>query len=1300
MREHKEAEKRRLAERRKPLDRARVAAMAAEIDKPTFTRADVVEIIGAQLPYDVADPHSVVENAADGVSLRVTAPRESHQREGHERFTIDAIMVEEERVFGMVDERDERAVLQVADEDVAGLAPDQERAIRNIAASPMLVQPLQAPAGAGKTFSLRALHTAARRSRKEVIVLAPTGKAVDEAMADGAGDRGETVAKALAMVERGELNIDRTTIVVVDEASMLGTPELRKLLSCAVVGRAKIVPVGDSYQLAPVLARGGMFDDLIAELPWAQHLSVVWRMSDPAERDMSLALRSAHGNRLRRAIGWYRKHGRLHVGDEIAMAIDARDAFVVGLRADRDALLMCDSWKMADAINVKLHNDLTVGASIPCARDQAVRVGDVIVSRSNDASIQVLPREGTSRRARVDQVRNGNRWRVAGLDTRTGKVAARRMSDGARVIFEGEYLAAHVSLGYAVTLQSAEGVTVDCAYTVLHENASRSKAYVGATRGRDLNQLFIYRSAGGEADHEHTRLVDDSKVYVPQRGTKWEAARALQIILTHDDRPRTMHTEADRTERDLLPGEVVELLERHDLRRAARRRMWLQYGTPTHQQGRSWTVEPQAAQVDPLHQTVHGMRGATRVRTASVCDVLALASAARDKAASQAAAVEDLRRDVAAGRGPAMRAAAAEIAAMRERVEAQRPYAQAAADLAARWADADADYEAAVAAFDAARDRLEAVKRLPDATTQLVEIASMQVRLAFERVPSISPAELFDPQVQELRNAWIAEFGDDGTISQADVDAFVASLAERDEQTLRAEAGILSTLRDELESVERELSRAWAKDPAGVAAFVAGHVHDIGEELKLLSAASYKATGQPLRIPASELAGLSAWTRQALGDIASSTFGVVPVTANSGQDLVLALNALSRAVQASGASVLRCSPLRRDDGDTVGGDELQHQWRSTRVYTYTRADGSPVQRVTRRECSCDGSVHKSFVQQYRVGREWVWRKPADFVPVLYRAPDLARADADEPVWLCEGEKDADTAARLGLFATTNAQGAINFPPELAAEFAGRRVVVAVDRDLSGYRRALRLHEVLRDVAADVRFVLPAVVAAKSDLSDHVEAGLWDASREFGGMHEVTPEAIALRVERERQVSERNRGQERSEPARDNVRGEDVLSLESALAAIGDGSYALTDDSLVIVEDAAAVRPQMLVDLVSRANDAGARLVLADTADAQWPVKPSSRALDLLRRVLPRSMMIGGPEVARGRVVEDLQPFIVQAQRLGADHVGAQIADMVSKYERVAQANRRAYGNYVGASWERDRERDRDRDSGRDYDLER
>ena len=183
----------RRAAARTPFDRARLADAAEHIDKAAFTRADLVEIIGAQLPVDGdRSPREAVEAAVDELGMRLTAPRQKHQREGHERFTLSRILAEEVAVLDLVDARDDRAQLWVKDEDTRGLSADQTGGgARTIGRSPWLVQPLSAPAGAGKTTSLRALRAAAHhRHGARVLVLAPTGRAVDVAVREGAGDRG------------------------------------------------------------------------------------------------------------------------------------------------------------------------------------------------------------------------------------------------------------------------------------------------------------------------------------------------------------------------------------------------------------------------------------------------------------------------------------------------------------------------------------------------------------------------------------------------------------------------------------------------------------------------------------------------------------------------------------------------------------------------------------------------------------------------------------------------------------------------------------------------------------------------------------------------------------------------------------------------------------------------------------------------------------------------------------------------------------------------------------------------------
>lgn len=266
-------------------------------------------------------------------------------------------MAEEAALLDLIDARDVRASMWVQDADTEGLSPDQKRAVENVAKSPWLVQPVSAPAGAGKTTSMCALAAVAHRRRGQVLVLAPTGKAVDVAVREGAGDTGCAIAKALHDLRDGGP--------------------------------------------APV----------------------------------------------RRAIHWYRTHDRLHAGDQIAMATDAVAAYRSDCNASKEALLLCDTTEMADALNRRIHHD-TIDPKAPTvgvAGEQRVAVGDLIISRRNDPTIPIL--DATRNEPSADPVRNGNRWRVYAIDTRRNRIAARRLDDDARAVFTDEYLYKHITYG-------------------------------------------------------------------------------------------------------------------------------------------------------------------------------------------------------------------------------------------------------------------------------------------------------------------------------------------------------------------------------------------------------------------------------------------------------------------------------------------------------------------------------------------------------------------------------------------------------------------------------------------------------------------------------------------------------------------------------------------------------------------------------------------------------------------------------------------------------------------------------------
>jgi ATP-dependent exoDNAse (exonuclease V) alpha subunit len=406
---------------------------------------------------------------------------------------------------------------------------------------------------------MRALRAAAhRRHNATVLVLAPTGKAVDVALREGAGDQGHTIAKALQLLRDNQLDLGPHTLVVIDEAAMVGTGDLRQLLTATTTVGAKTVLIGDQHQLAPVKARGGMFAQLCEDLPWTQHLSEVWRMRAADERAASLALRNGGPASVRRANGWYRTHDRLHCGDAITMAADVLTAYKTDTAAGKDALLLCDTTEMADALNQRLHRDaIDDGApTVAGARGHRIAVGDLILSRHNDTSIPLHSPDDPA--AEQNPVRNGSRWRVAGVDTETNRLAAERLDDRARVVFGGEYLREHITHGYAVTVHSAQGVTADTTHAVLGETTTRSMLYVAMTRGREANSAYIYERAT-EPEYDLDPLPG---AHVMDRGTAAQAGRLARAIIANHDQPITAHEVAAQTPGAALSEPVRRIRDR------------------------------------------------------------------------------------------------------------------------------------------------------------------------------------------------------------------------------------------------------------------------------------------------------------------------------------------------------------------------------------------------------------------------------------------------------------------------------------------------------------------------------------------------------------------------------------------------------------------------------------------------------------------------------------------------------------------------------------------------------------------
>lgn len=160
------------------------------------------------------------------------------------------------------------------------------------------------------------------------------------------------------------------------------------------------------------------------------------------------------------------------------------------------------------------------------------------------------------------------------------------------------------------------------------------------------------------------------------------------------------------------------------------------------------------------------------------------------------------------------------------------------------------------------------------------------------------------------------------------------------------------------------------------------------------------------------------------------------------------------------------------------------------TYDYVDENGEIVMQVLRYRTE----KGKTFRQRVPDGRGgWSWSTSALEVRPLYRLPEvMAAVAAGQPVWVVEGEKDADALAALGHAATCNPMGADNgtgskWRPEHTAWLAGAKVRVVMDNDTAGQVHASYVAEQLRQAGSRVKLCRPP--DGHKDVADMVAAGM-------------------------------------------------------------------------------------------------------------------------------------------------------------------------------------------------------------------
>ena len=370
----------------------------------------------------------------------------------------------------------------------------QSAMVRDLATSGAVLQLALAPAGTGKTTTMSVLADAWAEGGGQVIGLAPSAQAAHE-LGHAITGHTDTLAKLTwslanepsAAWPRWIRDIGPQSLVIIDEAGQAATTELATAVRFVADRGGVVRLVGDDQQLSAVGA-GGVLRD-IQQKYGASTLSEVRRFDDLAEAAATLAVREGDAT----ALGFYADNARIHVGDLSAVADQAYDGWAADRAAGLDSVLLAPTRELVSQLNARARADRVSttavdGLEVDLADGNRASAGDVIVTRRNSRRLVL---------SRTNWVKNGDRWRMEQV-LPNGGLIARHLELGRTVELPPDYVAEHVQLGYATTVHGAQGMTADTAHLVAAGEETRQTLYVGISRGRQANHIYLATGYDGD----------------------------------------------------------------------------------------------------------------------------------------------------------------------------------------------------------------------------------------------------------------------------------------------------------------------------------------------------------------------------------------------------------------------------------------------------------------------------------------------------------------------------------------------------------------------------------------------------------------------------------------------------------------------------------------------------------------------------------------------------------------------------------------------------------------------------------
>ena len=398
------------------------------------------------------------------------------------------------------------------------IAPEQAEAVRYLTSGPN-IRLLTGDAGTGKSYTLGACREVWQALGYSVIGCAVAGKAAKELQRE-AGIASGTLKSLLFRLEHGLVELSAGHVVVVDEAAIVGTRMMQRLLMhCAEAG-ARCVLVGDAKQVQSIEA-GGAFRSLSERLGEAR-LKEIRRQQEVWRRQ---AVSDLGDGNARKALKAYLERGQLHVARPRAESLDG----VVARWVEDRGVCGPERVLMLASLNAEV---ASLNKKAQAARKEAGLLGEEKLAIADSLHVHQNDRIRFCQKTRkFGGIENGWSGTVLRVDQHRNTLTVLLDVGHAVTVTLGEYRADRIKLCYASTVFSSQGTTVDVAHVLLGGPLTdKHTALVAASRCRTSCHLFIDAANAGPGLKSAVRQLSKDRTKTLARDVAEEARPITQDI--------------------------------------------------------------------------------------------------------------------------------------------------------------------------------------------------------------------------------------------------------------------------------------------------------------------------------------------------------------------------------------------------------------------------------------------------------------------------------------------------------------------------------------------------------------------------------------------------------------------------------------------------------------------------------------------------------------------------------------------------------------------------------------------------